>query len=52
MTKQQYIFLYFAGILSAFGAMVYLFGGWGFFLFLSILLVIGVAGADGEDGYD
>ena len=52
MTKQQYIFLYFAGLLTVFGAMVYFYGGWGFFLFLAILLVIGLAGADGEDGYD
>ena len=51
-TPQYEIFLYFALILLAWGGMVYLFGGLGFFLFLAILLVIGLAGADGEDGYD
>ena len=50
--KEQKIFLYFAGILTVFGAMVYFFGGVGFFLFLALLLVIGLAGADGEDDYD
>jgi hypothetical protein len=50
MTKQ--IILTFALTLLVWGVMVYLFGGWGFFLFLVILLVIGLAGADGEDDYD
>jgi len=39
-------------LLLTWGVMAYLFGGWGFFLFLALLLVIGLAGADGEDGYD
>ena len=40
------------GLLLIWAVMVKLLGGWGFFLFLALLLVIGLAGADGEDGYD
>ena len=42
----------FGGVFLIWGGLIYLFGVWGFILFLALSLVIGLAGADGDDNYD